>query len=500
MASHLSVTTSNAGATTTKSFGTPADSGGEDVFAAMLDASGANTIDRSRKPSSDAINMSLGFEADEKIPVEDPELVAVAIDATIPIVQAEVPKAELTELIEGLADLKARLEAGETLDGKELERLDAMLGKLAQQLDIDLADMPTSEELAALLAKPGSTDTLAGKLADAFAPVASALLGNADTDASAELSAQIKSVGDKLAAVLSALNEGKLDADQLARLEQDAATDTDLKAALDRLLKPAIAADAAPMLATPKLEITEAALTGKASLAADAAPAADDAAEPADSGLKLEATAKPAEPSTDRDTEQKSDDKPDADIKPVATAATADKQPADTAVAAQPAQTARADAVAAPRVVQAGYQTSQQQLNLPQLAFEMVRQVGEGNTRFQIRLDPAELGKIDVRLDIDASGQVNARLTVEKAETLDLMQRDQRALERALQQAGLDGSKTNLEFSLKQNPFAGQQGQDGNARQSLFGDGTAEAVEETPLPTVNLYRGNLSASGVNIVA
>jgi flagellar hook-length control protein FliK len=157
--------------------------------------------------------------------------------------------------------------------------------------------------------------------------------------------------------------------------------------------------------------------------------------------------------------------------------------------------------VAAPRVVQAGYQTSQQQLNLPQLAFELVRQVNDGNTRFQIRLDPPELGRIDVKLDIDRSGQVNARLTVEKAETLDLMQRDQKGLERALQQAGLDGAKTNLEFSLKQNPFSGQQGQDGgNGRNPSFGDEAAGDADDTPPPTVNLYRGSLSASGVNIIA
>ncbi|WP_315974555.1 flagellar hook-length control protein FliK [Devosia neptuniae] len=157
----------------------------------------------------------------------------------------------------------------------------------------------------------------------------------------------------------------------------------------------------------------------------------------------------------------------------------------------------------APRVVHAGYQTSQQQLNLPQLAFEVARQATDGNTRFQIRLDPAELGRIDVRLDIDATGRVKAHLTVEKAETLDLMQRDQRGLERALQQAGLDGAKTNLEFSLKQNPFngGGQQGEERNGRPSLFGaaDAGGEA-DEAPAPTINLYRGSLTASGVNILA
>ena len=160
----------------------------------------------------------------------------------------------------------------------------------------------------------------------------------------------------------------------------------------------------------------------------------------------------------------------------------------------------RIEAAPGPRPVIAGYQTSQQQLNLPQIAFELVRQVNDGNSRFQMRLDPPELGKIDVRLDIDRSGQVTARLTVEKAETLDLMQRDQRGLEKALQQAGLDSSKTNLEFSLKQNPFSGgQQGQDQGGRQPGFGGDTAEA-DEPPAPQINLYRASLSASGVNIIA
>ncbi|MGV3575407.1 MAG: flagellar hook-length control protein FliK [Devosia sp.] len=160
------------------------------------------------------------------------------------------------------------------------------------------------------------------------------------------------------------------------------------------------------------------------------------------------------------------------------------------------------DAATTPRVVQTGYQTSQQQLNLPQLAFELSRQVTDGNTRFQIRLDPAELGRIDVKLDIDTTGKVHARLTVEKAETLDLMQRDQRALEKALQQAGLDQSKTNLEFSLKQNPFAGDQNQRSGQERSGSGNNGQDSQEETEVsaPAITLYRGALQASGLNILA
>ena len=118
-----------------------------------------------------------------------------------------------------------------------------------------------------------------------------------------------------------------------------------------------------------------------------------------------------------------------------------------------------------------------------------------------MRLDPPELGRIDVKLDIDKSGHINARLVVDKSETLDLMQRDQRALERALQQAGLDSGKTNLEFSLKQSPFSGgqQQARDDQGQQFRLEGPAGTELEEIP-PIVNLYRGSLTASGVNIIA
>ena len=64
-----------------------------------------------------------------------------------------------------------------------------------------------------------------------------------------------------------------------------------------------------------------------------------------------------------------------------------------------------------------------------------------GESRFQIRLDPAELGRIDVELKVDAAGQATTTLTVERMDTLDLLQRDSRALERALGAAGFKTDK-----------------------------------------------------------
>jgi chemotaxis protein MotD len=84
------------------------------------------------------------------------------------------------------------------------------------------------------------------------------------------------------------------------------------------------------------------------------------------------------------------------------------------------------------------------------LAIEIISRMREGLRRFDIRLDPPELGRIDVRLEVDRHGQASTKLTVERPETLDLLQREARGLERALQQAGLKTENGGLEFSLRQ--------------------------------------------------
>lgn len=91
---------------------------------------------------------------------------------------------------------------------------------------------------------------------------------------------------------------------------------------------------------------------------------------------------------------------------------------------------------------------------LPTLAAHIVRQSKAGNTQFDIRLDPPELGRINVRLDIDADGQTRAHLTVERSETLDLLQRDSRFLERALGQNGLKTEQGSVSFQLDEHTMA----------------------------------------------
>lgn len=95
---------------------------------------------------------------------------------------------------------------------------------------------------------------------------------------------------------------------------------------------------------------------------------------------------------------------------------------------------------------------------LENLAVEIATRARNGERRFDIRLDPPELGRIDVRLEIDSKGNTSTKLIVERSETLDMLQRDARGLEKALQNAGLKTDAGGLEFSLRQDTQT-QQGQ-----------------------------------------
>ncbi len=93
-----------------------------------------------------------------------------------------------------------------------------------------------------------------------------------------------------------------------------------------------------------------------------------------------------------------------------------------------------------------------------QFAVEVAARSQAGAKQFDIRLDPPELGRVDVRLSIDAAGKAEAHLTAESSQTLDLLQKDASVLARALRDAGLNLSQDGLNFSLKSQQQAGEQG------------------------------------------
>ncbi len=88
-----------------------------------------------------------------------------------------------------------------------------------------------------------------------------------------------------------------------------------------------------------------------------------------------------------------------------------------------------------------------------------------GKSQFDIQLDPAELGRIDVRLTVDRHGTVTSHVVVEKAETLDMLRRDAPQLQRALDDAGLKTGSGGLQFSLRDQSSSPDRDDSGSSRQ-----------------------------------
>jgi flagellar hook-length control protein FliK len=134
--------------------------------------------------------------------------------------------------------------------------------------------------------------------------------------------------------------------------------------------------------------------------------------------------------------------------------------------------------------------TAQPAPNLPALAVEISAKSQSGAKQFDIRLDPPELGRVDVRLSIDATGKASAHLSADQPQTLSLLQKDAPLLTRALREAGLDVSQDGLNFSLRQQAHD-QNGHDGN--NGRFGGARAFSLAATasidPIANSFAYRG-----------
>ena len=116
------------------------------------------------------------------------------------------------------------------------------------------------------------------------------------------------------------------------------------------------------------------------------------------------------------------------------------------------------------------------------LAVEIAASVQSGKTRFEVRLDPADLGRIDVRIDVDRNGQVTSHLTVEKPETLSMLRQDAPQLQQALNDAGLKTGSGGLQFSLRDQSSSGQNNSDNQPAAMRSGWWSARS---TPFPRLS---------------
>jgi hypothetical protein len=145
---------------------------------------------------------------------------------------------------------------------------------------------------------------------------------------------------------------------------------------------------------------------------------------------------------------------------------------------AEPVQRAASDTTAA-RVAPAA----------AQVGGEIIRRFNGHDTSFQLRLDPPEFGRVDVRLDVSRDHRVTAVISADSPQALSDLTRGARDLQQALQSAGLDLADDGLRFDLSSNgqgnSFAQAQAQQD---QASFRAANAASVETPIAPEVTVSR------------
>jgi flagellar hook-length control protein FliK len=136
---------------------------------------------------------------------------------------------------------------------------------------------------------------------------------------------------------------------------------------------------------------------------------------------------------------------------------------------------------------------------------QLQRNINAGINSMTLQLEPADLGRMNVKLSFTKDGTVKAHMTVDKPETLALLQRDASHLQRALQQSGLTTDENSLSFDLsQQSPQQNLQGFSGGNSGNT--NNTAPAIDDE-MDAGNALNaqialqsmGYITRSGVNIM-
>lgn len=118
------------------------------------------------------------------------------------------------------------------------------------------------------------------------------------------------------------------------------------------------------------------------------------------------------------------------------------------------------------------------------VGIEIVRQIGAGRSEFSIRLDPPDLGRVDVRLEFNR-GEVRAVVTSDNPATHDLLRRDADSFARMFADNGFRADSGAFRFDLRQE--TGQNQQAGTLADPV----TAEAALQPEAEPARAHRGLL---------
>jgi hypothetical protein len=133
------------------------------------------------------------------------------------------------------------------------------------------------------------------------------------------------------------------------------------------------------------------------------------------------------------------------------------------------------------------------------VAQQIVRRFDGQSTTMKVRLDPPELGRVEVKLNVDRDKRVTAKIAADNPQALSELRANARELERALADAGLNVAPDGLSFDLSDQRDAQAQADVGTGA-SAAGDDTEGQSIPAPIAARPFGLERWNSGGVDVWA
>jgi len=172
-------------------------------------------------------------------------------------------------------------------------------------------------------------------------------------------------------------------------------------------------------------------------------------------------------------------------------------QPSAAAIAPSPSPAAPAAATHQPSV------TAQPGRIGHEMGVEIARRVTAGGHELTVRMNPADMGRIEVRMAFDDGGTLRASVAAERPAALDLLRRDSADLHRALSDAGVRADAQSFRFDTRGgsgDQFGQRQGQHQHQQDGGRHNGAHRFYAGDPAADQPIFRALRTSGRVDLMA
>jgi flagellar hook-length control protein FliK len=134
-----------------------------------------------------------------------------------------------------------------------------------------------------------------------------------------------------------------------------------------------------------------------------------------------------------------------------------------------------------------------------QISLQLQHNINAKIDTLSVQLNPLELGRLDIKLKFAKDGSIKAHMTVDKPETLAMLQKDSAQLEKILQQSGLAVDENALSFDLRQQNQQNLEGFKNGYHTADNRNDTANSDNALQAKLAVETYGYITQSGVNIM-